>query len=692
VKPDNRGERVRGASPRCAVIIPTYNGAALTGACVEALLANPPSSSLADVIVVDDGSTDGTPQALARFGSRIQLLEQEVNAGFAAACNAGARLAPHHDFLVFLNNDTLPTAGWLDALVAEALADDRVAAVGAKLLFPNGQVQHAGVVIGQDRWPHHLYAGFPDDHPAVCRSREVTAVTAACMLVRRTDFEQLGGFDEDFHNGYEDVDFCLRLAQRSRTIRYCAESVVYHLESVTRWPSGAPERTAANDQLFSDRWRDRAAIDDLQHYLADGLLGFSYGPYYPLTITVSPDLAVVRTSQGELAGLERLVSVRSRQVMELVGAQIRSKLQPGAYVPDDFPAARRPAHGCEQVASGREHRLGSGAAQHFVSVLIPVKDGEHHLVELLPSILQQSISTRLEIVAIDSGSRDGSVDVLTRFGATVLSIDPTEFDHGLTRNLAAEHAQGDVLVFLSQRARPVGDKWLAPLIAALDADPAIAGVCSRVIPAPDADLLTRRDMERDPSGSSDPRRAQIEDWSAYRSMSPDERRLFLNFHTVSAAIRPDALRQIPFRSVRTLGEDLLWAREIVEAGWALLHEPASIVHHLHAYSLDELFSRNVDDGIANLDILERTLDREQILPMIRAMAEDDRLYLHEAGLDREELDHWRLESMLRRTAQVVGQWIGLNYRSLPAGMADHFSSFSQIRSGGGESPAATDGQ
>jgi hypothetical protein len=78
--------------------------------------------------------------------------------------------------------------------------------------------------------------------------------------------------------------------------------------------------------------------------------------------------------------------------------------------------------------------------------------------------------------------------------------------------------------------------------------------------------------------------------------------------------------------------------------------------------------------------------------MIRAMAEDDRLYLHEAGLDREELDHWRLESMLRRTAQVVGQWIGLNYRSLPAGMADHFSSFSQIRSGGGESPAATDGQ
>ena len=84
-------------------------------------------------------------------------------------------------------------------------------AVGAKLLFPNGTVQHAGVVIGQDRWPHNLYTGFP----ASTRRQplRLPAVTAACMLVRRDAFEPAGGFDPAFLNGYEDVDLCLRLGE-----------------------------------------------------------------------------------------------------------------------------------------------------------------------------------------------------------------------------------------------------------------------------------------------------------------------------------------------------------------------------------------------------------------------------------------------------------------------------------------------
>ena len=91
------------------------------------------------------------------------------NTGFAGACNTGARAAGACDYLVFLNNDTIPAAGWLDALVAEAEGDDQVAAVGAKLLFPNGQVQHAGIVIHQNGLPYHVYAGFPGHHPAVNR-------------------------------------------------------------------------------------------------------------------------------------------------------------------------------------------------------------------------------------------------------------------------------------------------------------------------------------------------------------------------------------------------------------------------------------------------------------------------------------------------------------------------------------------
>src|SRR5439155_17167350 len=103
------------------------------------------------------------------------------NGGFAAACNDGVAAA-EGDELVFLNNDTIPTKGWLDAMLAYAKDRPRVAVVGSKLLFPNDTVQHAGVIICQDGNPRHLYTGFPADHPAVNRSRRLQAVTAACML------------------------------------------------------------------------------------------------------------------------------------------------------------------------------------------------------------------------------------------------------------------------------------------------------------------------------------------------------------------------------------------------------------------------------------------------------------------------------------------------------------------------------
>jgi hypothetical protein len=163
-------------------------------------------------------------------------------------------------------------------------------------------------------------------------------------------------------------------------------------------------------------------------------------------------------------------------------------------------------------------------------------------------------------------------------------------------------------------------------------------------------------------------------------MSPDERRRLLNFHTVSAAIRAEAWKSRPFRSMRAVGEDLLWAREILESGWALLHEPASVVQHSHAYSLEQWLGRNVDDGIANRDIIGRRLERDAVVPMIRALVQDDWTYLKDTvGMAGEDLDHWRLESALRRGAQILGQWIGLNYEELPESMVAEVSSIARIR-------------
>ncbi len=617
-------------SPTCAVIIPTYDGAYLTRACLKALLEHPPSRCQMRVVVVDDASCDNTREMLEQeYGSTVTTVVHEENRGFAVSCNDGADASGDCEYLVFLNNDTIPTAGWLDSLVDLATKTPAAAAVGAKLLFPNGTIQHAGVAISQDGWPRHLYAGFPGEHPAVNRSRPVAAATAACLLVRREDFDELKGFDSAFHNGYEDVDLCLRLGRRGREVWYCHDSVVYHFESVTRWPTGRAQDLEDNERLYDERWRDKVPPDDIQHFLKDGLLELEYGSSYPLTVTLAPHLGVVRSGGKELSVLGQLLNMRSRQVMELQAAQTRATLGEGGPRPlvgsNGGPSPASPAH--RLLTRGGSHRLGGESAKRLVSLVLPVKNQESDVRELLPLVLAQRASARLEIIAVDSGSRDGTVAALTELGATVLAIDPSDFDHGLTRNLAVDYAEGEILVFLSGRSRPADERWLAPLLSVLDEDPHAAGACSRVLPRRHADLLTVHDGERELSASSQRERKAIDDWEHYRAMEAHERRVLLNFHTVGAALRRDAFDQIRFRSVPTLGEDLLWAREVLEAGWSLWHEPASVVYHSHDYPLGDLLRRNVDDGVANREINERTLPDEEVVPMIEALVADDWAYL-----------------------------------------------------------------
>ncbi|WP_445148477.1 glycosyltransferase family 2 protein [Baekduia sp. Peel2402] len=668
----------RSALPHVGVVIPTYNGAHVLRPCLDALLQSPPRRCTMTIVVVDDAGADRTPELLAEYADAgVVALTHEDNRGFAHACNTGAAAVPTADHVVFLNNDTIPLDGWLDALVDEAAEHPEAGAIGARLLYPDGTVQHAGIAIGQDRWPRHLYPGFPGEHPAVLRSRELAAVTAACVLVPRTDLDTMGGFDTDYLNGYEDVDLCLRLREAGRTVRYCARSVLYHLESVTRWPTGKPESTEHNDRLYHERWAGKVVPDDLGHYVADGLLRVEYGAFPPLRVVASPLLAAVDLEGAEEDPLATLLRRRTAQVMELEGVRIRAGLDEQRVTEDARLAGRapEPARGAEVLRRGGRHRLpgATGASPRLVSVLLPVKDGAADLREQLPVLLGQELDAELEIVAVDSASTDESRDVLAEFDATIIGIDPADFDHGLTRNLAAQHASGDVLVLLTHNTRPLGNRWLAPLVAALDDDPTVAGACSRVTPHPDADLLARRDGELDPSGSSVRSVKRIDDYGRWAGASPEERRLLANFHTVAAALRAEHVRRLPFRAVRAIGEDLLWAQEVLESGLALVHEPASHALHSHAYSLRERFTRNVDDGIANHDIVGRSLAAADVEPLVRGMVAGDWAFLAQSGLTGDELAWWQVESVLRRVAQASGQWLGTNHEAFPREAVDAFS-------------------
>lgn len=670
--------------PRCAVVIPTFNGAHLLSTCLESLFAHPPERCEMEVVIVDDASDDGTVERFADHEPELTIVAHRENKGFAISCNDGAAVAGEADYLVFLNNDTVPLPGWLDALVDEVIDDAEVGAVGSKLLYPDGTVQHAGVIIGQDRWPRHLYAGFPGDHAAVDRSREVAAATAACLLVRRESFEALGGFDTAYVNGYEDIDFCLRLtAERDEKVHYCARSVLYHLESVTRWSDERSAGVEHNSRLFSERWHDRIEPDDFAHYLADGLIRVGYQSIYPLNLWISPLLAAVHRETGPEDRLERLLTARTDQLFELQAERTRAALEhrrDEIELPSVNSRRRRTGGSPEIVNRGEFQTLRGGPGQHRVSVLMPLMDAGEALRRILPRLLEQDAAAELEVVAVDSASRDDTIAVLEEFHATAISIDPTEFDHGLTRNLLADHALGDVLVYLNEGALPCDENWLAPLLAALDGDPAVAGVTSRIVPGPEADQLVRRDIELEPSGSERRSVRRVDHWAAYEAMPVEERRLLLNFHSVSAAVRADVMRQFPFKSVRAIGEDLLWAREVVEAGMALVHEPESRVYHSHDYSLRDWFMRNVDDGVANREINGRTMADEEADALVRGMIASDWAYLREElGLEGEELERWQIQAALRRAAQTAGQWLGVRYKDYPEATVDAFSRVANSR-------------
>jgi GT2 family glycosyltransferase len=297
------------------IIIPAHNHAGMTDACLRAVLTTIDTAT--EVVLVDDASMPPLEYA-ATTDPRVHVLRNETGLGFAGSCNRGAEGASA-EFLVFLNNDTTSHAGWLEAMLRCADEDPKVGIVGCRLLYSDETVQHAGIAFSQaDGEPRHMYRGFPGNHPAVVQTRRLQAVTGACLMIRRTLFEALGGFDSTYENGFEDVDLCLRTAQTGHAVAYCGEAVVSHLEAVSRRPdSTAPSGAESHNRSeFAQRWAATVRRDEVSLYAEDNLVTFAAGDIYPLQMTVAAELA---TAIGEqtTAELAQLLNIRSRQVFDL---------------------------------------------------------------------------------------------------------------------------------------------------------------------------------------------------------------------------------------------------------------------------------------------------------------------------------------------------------------------------------------
>ena len=176
----------------------------------------------------------------------VIVEHDQLRAGFAETCNAGAARTTA-DLLVFLNDDTVVQTGGLDALTQPLYGPESVAIAGAALFYPDGQIQHSGVFLRRD--PAGRLEAY--NRRTASPSGPVPAVTGACLAIRRDVWDDLGGFDESYRNGYEDVDLCLRARQDGHEVALVAESQVVHFESRSE---GRFDHVADNIALLQERW------------------------------------------------------------------------------------------------------------------------------------------------------------------------------------------------------------------------------------------------------------------------------------------------------------------------------------------------------------------------------------------------------------------------------------------------------
>ncbi|MBL7130476.1 MAG: glycosyltransferase [Candidatus Omnitrophica bacterium] len=240
-----------------------------------------------------------------------------------------------------------------------------------------------------------------------------------------------------------------------------------------------------------------------------------------------------------------------------------------------------------------------------ISVVIPVKNQERYLDRVLKKVFSQNINSKIEVIIIDSGSQDSTLEIARKYPVKIIEIPTEEFGHGRTRNHGAQIANGATVVFLNADAIPRDENWLNCLVYNFKGSEKIAGVYSRIYPQADCNPLHSWEILNDTAYSHNKREVKyIENFDNYRYMKPRDKRRLLAFQTISCAIRKDILLKYPFKNME-FGEDLEWSKRIMEKGFKIVYDPESVVLHSHNFyfSFIKTFKKYFDDAKLNKQLL-----------------------------------------------------------------------------------------
>jgi len=296
-----------------------------------------------------------------------------------------------------------------------------------------------------------------------------------------------------------------------------------------------------------------------------------------------------------------------------------------------------------------------------VSVVIPVKDGERYLVELLDALAREGAD---EVLAIDSGSQDRSLEIARAApGVELLEIAPGEFGHGRTRNLGAERTSGELICFLTQDATPVSG-WLDALRAGFALDARVGAVFGPHLPRADTSPMIARELEQFFAGFAGP------DGGPALHRTGDEP--FLS--NVNAAYRRDCWEQIRFRDV-PYAEDQAFGRDLLAAGWLKAYHPGAAVRHAHDYGAVEFMRRYFDEyrGLRATTGHVEAFSPLRALRTVRAETAADLRWMRERGAGAGERARWAARAGVHHSGRRVFSALGSRAERLPAGVRTRLS-------------------
>lgn len=304
-----------------------------------------------------------------------------------------------------------------------------------------------------------------------------------------------------------------------------------------------------------------------------------------------------------------------------------------------------------------------------VSIVIPTKNGGKTLEKVLSAIFSQKTSYTFEVICVDSGSTDETINTIKKYDVKLYTIQPSEFGHGKTRNFGASKGTGEFIVFLTQDAVPASDLWLQNFIDAMKMDDQIAGGFGIHYPYPDCNIFDARDLKAHFLGFGVENTIyQLEDVDRYK-VDEGYRHMLAFFSDNNSCLRRSVWEKYPYRDVN-FAEDQIWAREIIEKGMKKVYCPFAPVYHSHNYPLPTYFKRYYDEykGLYSLHKYLIVPKWYLVIPAALKNFFVDVRYLRSLSMEKKKKLKWAGYIFFRDLSKYIGGFIGGKYDSFSPGV------------------------